>query len=77
MKQDRIMANIFPEQFRDKFFGEKLGNHSELHSLSGGTDHDELDELNIFGKAPLAEFYPAASVIFADIVGFTVSFHCI
>lgn len=70
------MANIFPEQFRDKLFGSRQGNNdSEMQSISGGTIHDELDGPDIFGKAPLAEFYPAASVIFADIVGFTVSSH--
>ena len=69
------MANIFPEQFRDKLFGSRQGNDSDLQSFSGATIQDELDGPDIFGKAPLAEFYPAASVIFADIVGFTVSLH--
>lgn len=71
IRQDKIMSNVFPAQFRDKLYGLRNEN-SEGQSFSG-TGNDDLDSPDIFGKTPLAEFYPAASVIFADIAGFTVS----
>ena len=64
IRQDKIMANVFPSNIRDRMLLDD-GRHND------NSDTDLLDDNNIFGSAPLAELYPSATIVFADIVGFT------
>jgi Adenylate and Guanylate cyclase catalytic domain len=68
IRQDKIVANMFPSAIRDRLYG----NHNMNKSSPDGLMLDDDDEnREIFGSAALAELYPSVTVIFADIVGFT------
>jgi len=71
IRQDKIVLNTFPKAIRDKLYKDK--NYDDQRSrgsqsqLSGFNTSDN----DIFGSGQIAELYPSATVIFADIVGFT------
>jgi hypothetical protein len=69
IRQDKIVANIFPSAIRDRLYGDhSMGNKSSPDALMLD---DFGDNREIFGSAALAELYPSVTVIFADIAGFT------
>jgi hypothetical protein len=69
IRQDKIVANMFPTAIRDRLYGD----HAMGKTNPDGSMLDDNDEENreIFGSAALAELYPSVTVIFADIAGFT------
>jgi hypothetical protein len=69
IRQDKIVANMFPSAIRDRLYG----NHStgNKNSPDGLMLDDFGENREIFGSAALAELYPSVTVIFADIAGFT------
>jgi len=103
MEQHRVVADMFPEQYRDRLFANKnnnnniggagdaggvvgggiIGKHSDHknnmggdgnHSSSGGglMSFEQIEATeNHQNSAPIADLFPSATVIFADISGFT------
>eukprot|EP00980_Cylindrotheca_fusiformis_P023101 scaffold10116_cov127-Cylindrotheca_fusiformis.AAC.3 len=75
MRQDKIVANVFPTAIRDRLYQSQL-NQSKRNTPNSGFqgDFEELDfegDSNISGGAPLADLFPSITVVFADIAGFT------
>lgn len=69
IKQDRIVADVFPSAIRDRLYGNldnenQLKTSSKTFDLLGYEDSEDAD-------APLADLFPNTTVIFADIAGFT------
>ena len=71
----RIVASLFPKNIRDQILnddgdlkhGGVLGAKHNLKSfMSGG-----IDQSSILSQMPIADLYPEATVMFADISGFT------
>eukprot|EP00980_Cylindrotheca_fusiformis_P013555 scaffold3456_cov112-Cylindrotheca_fusiformis.AAC.1 len=73
MKQDRIVADVFPTAIRDRLYE----NHADGADLGGEDEaivvHNSFvsKSSSISGSAPLAELFPSVTVVFADLVGFT------
>ena len=71
IRQDKIVLNTFPKAIRDQLYRDSnQDERSKGSNQSQSTLFNNFDN-NIFGSGQLAELYPSASVIFADIVGFT------
>jgi hypothetical protein len=68
IRQDKIVSNTFPKAIRDKLYRDSPQNRDE-----GSHSQNTLSnsENTLFGSVQLAELYPSATVVFADIVGFT------
>jgi class 3 adenylate cyclase len=74
-QSNAIVSDVFPDAFRDRMFEQnnaertyKKKQNSMVHDkalIADGQYHGHL------GTRPVAELYPDATVIFADIVGFT------
>jgi len=72
IQQDKIVSNVFPTAIRDRMYqAENDGNKDNLILPPTGLDPDDFHNPEIFGEAPIAEIYPSATVVFADIAGFT------
>eukprot|EP00980_Cylindrotheca_fusiformis_P003027 scaffold703_cov131-Cylindrotheca_fusiformis.AAC.4 len=79
MRQDKIVANIFPTAIRDRLYQNQEEHNKQKRSKSlhqddfngSFADLDYERGPNIFGSAPVADLFPSITVIFADIVGFT------
>eukprot|EP00980_Cylindrotheca_fusiformis_P020733 scaffold7744_cov90-Cylindrotheca_fusiformis.AAC.4 len=79
MRQDKIVANVFPTAIRDRLYQSqerqmkgKVGRHSEHGDFDDGFDIPDYDgDSHISGSAPMADLFPSVSVVFADIAGFT------
>eukprot|EP00980_Cylindrotheca_fusiformis_P001367 scaffold343_cov94-Cylindrotheca_fusiformis.AAC.3 len=75
MRQDKIVANVFPTAIRNRLYQsqQKQKNNRDLQ----GDLNDDFEEMDfegnsgISGDAPLADLFPSVTVVFADIVGFT------
>eukprot|EP00980_Cylindrotheca_fusiformis_P021223 scaffold8157_cov104-Cylindrotheca_fusiformis.AAC.2 len=73
MRQDKIVANVFPTVIRDRLYQSQEKQQQRRH----GDFNDSLDILdidgdsNISGSSPMADLFPSVTVIFADIAGFT------
>jgi hypothetical protein len=61
MRQEKIVSNTFPKAIRDKVYRNTL-LPKDINSLSQNT---------LANAGQIAELYPSATVVFADIVGFT------
>eukprot|EP00980_Cylindrotheca_fusiformis_P014462 scaffold3860_cov116-Cylindrotheca_fusiformis.AAC.4 len=79
MRQDKIVANVFPTNIRDRLYqnqAKQKKNRGE-RKLGDGEFNDGFDDFgfegdsHISGSAPLADLFPSISVVFADIAGFT------
>eukprot|EP00980_Cylindrotheca_fusiformis_P012044 scaffold2859_cov101-Cylindrotheca_fusiformis.AAC.2 len=76
MRQDKIVANVFPTNIRDRLYQSQQKQKSS-RDLQRGIFNDSLEDLafegdsHISGSAPLADLFPSITVIFADIAGFT------
>jgi len=68
IRQDKIVLNTFPKAIRDKLYRDSSGN--DLDHSGHATSPDNSED-NIFGSGQIADLYPCATVVFADIVGFT------
>eukprot|EP00980_Cylindrotheca_fusiformis_P017709 scaffold5563_cov94-Cylindrotheca_fusiformis.AAC.2 len=79
MRQDEIVANVFPTAIRNRLYQSQerqgkahRGKHAEHGDLKTGFEAPEFEEgPYISGSAPMADLFPNVSVVFADIVGFT------
>eukprot|EP00980_Cylindrotheca_fusiformis_P000217 scaffold45_cov69-Cylindrotheca_fusiformis.AAC.1 len=79
MRQDKIVANVFPTNIRDRLYQNqaKQKKHRAAKKFEHGEFNDCLDDLDFEGdshisaSAPLADLFPSISVVFADIAGFT------
>eukprot|EP00980_Cylindrotheca_fusiformis_P014460 scaffold3860_cov116-Cylindrotheca_fusiformis.AAC.2 len=79
MKQDKIVANVFPTNIRDRLYQsqEKQKKHRSTRDVQQGDFNDSFEDFgfegdsHISGSAPLADLFPSISVVFADIAGFT------
>eukprot|EP00980_Cylindrotheca_fusiformis_P018347 scaffold5995_cov113-Cylindrotheca_fusiformis.AAC.3 len=79
MRQDKIVANVFPTAIRDRLYQSQ--ENKDKHKSNLNVEHDgfndsfgELDfegDSNLSGSAPLADLFPSITVLFADIAGFT------
>eukprot|EP00980_Cylindrotheca_fusiformis_P017710 scaffold5563_cov94-Cylindrotheca_fusiformis.AAC.3 len=70
MRQDEIVANVFPTAIRNRLYQsqDKQGNgNGEQSDFNTDFEGGSL----IPGSAPMADLFPNVSVVFADIVGFT------
>lgn len=76
IRQEKIVSMVFPKVIRDNFYRDS--NHTRT-SHTKSMEWDEIDESVrsvssnpiLRSKKQLAELYPSATVVFADIVGFT------
>eukprot|EP00980_Cylindrotheca_fusiformis_P008035 scaffold1710_cov120-Cylindrotheca_fusiformis.AAC.1 len=71
-KQDMIVANVFPSAIRDRLY-QAQGNALQQRQMVGQSKpvvgfKSSKDKTT---AAPLADFFPNTSVVFADIAGFT------
>ena len=74
-KTHQIVASLFPKNIRDQILNDDgelrqngvLGAKNTLKSFVNGG----MDQHQIFGQMPIADLYPEATVMFADIAGFT------
>eukprot|EP00980_Cylindrotheca_fusiformis_P008997 scaffold1926_cov108-Cylindrotheca_fusiformis.AAC.1 len=73
MKQDRIVADVFPTAIRDRLYENQtknmvvVGDDEPLgldNSFVGKSSRND-------GSAPLAELFPSVTLVFADLVNFT------
>eukprot|EP00980_Cylindrotheca_fusiformis_P018348 scaffold5995_cov113-Cylindrotheca_fusiformis.AAC.4 len=79
MRQDKIVANVFPTAIRDRLYHrqENKNKHKSNRNLQQDGFNDSFSDLafdagsSISGSAPLADLFPNITVIFADIAGFT------
>eukprot|EP00980_Cylindrotheca_fusiformis_P008513 scaffold1807_cov140-Cylindrotheca_fusiformis.AAC.5 len=76
LRQDKIVANVFPTAIRDRLYKSQrnLGDYTDLPNSGFNDGFEELDfegDSNISGAAPLADLFPSVTVVFADIAGFT------
>jgi len=77
IRQDQIVSNIFPSEFRDRLYGDnKQFDGSDIDGNENGAENRKMlsnlfGQDEIFGQAPMAELYTNVSVVFADITGFT------
>ena len=69
IQQDKIVLNTFPKAIRDKLYKDAKDEFNDSGKLSVYETNNTDD--NIFGSRQLADLYPNATVVFADIVGFT------
>ncbi|CAB9511970.1 Receptor-type guanylate cyclase gcy [Seminavis robusta] len=60
-KSNRIVSSLFPSTVKKRLF------EGDDNNDNGGA----LDVTGVHSSKPLADFFPAATVLFADIVGFT------
>lgn len=76
-----IVANLFPENVRERLLRgaevqnsiQKKANGRKTGGLSGSAKHsfDPLSSEGLFGSKPIADFHPEATLMFADLKGFT------
>eukprot|EP00980_Cylindrotheca_fusiformis_P017838 scaffold5650_cov121-Cylindrotheca_fusiformis.AAC.6 len=78
MKQDRIVADVFPTAIRDRLYENQTNADGDDADLVGdnnrplGLDNSFVRKASTMdGSAPLAELFPSVTVVFADLVGFT------
>eukprot|EP00980_Cylindrotheca_fusiformis_P023103 scaffold10116_cov127-Cylindrotheca_fusiformis.AAC.5 len=75
MRQDKIVANVFPTAIRDRLYQsqhKKKNNRDLQGDLNDSFKEIDFEENSgISGDAPLADLFPSVTVVFADIVGFT------
>eukprot|EP00980_Cylindrotheca_fusiformis_P029602 scaffold23587_cov122-Cylindrotheca_fusiformis.AAC.1 len=75
VRQDKIVANVFPTAIRDRLYQsqQKQKNNRDLQGdLNDGFEEIDFEgESGISGAAPLADLFPSITVVFADIAGFT------
>ena len=69
IRQDKIVSDMFPTAIKDKLYNQQGSNKGGFNF----TDEDGMEcEAGLCGEDnALAELYPAVTVVFADIVGFT------
>lgn len=78
-RSNAIVSSLFPKSIQDRLLREGSKNPNKAHAFasdkkriasfltgSNGTDEEEEDDLN-----PIADLFPHATVMFADIAGFT------
>ena len=71
----QIVASLFPKNIREQI----LNDNGEIHQggLLGAKNNlksfvrSGMSENQVFGQMPIADMYPEATVLFADISGFT------
>ena len=75
IRQDKIVLNTFPKAIRDKLYNDAANLQDDSAKLSSMINSNSNRSLNNSNGAlfsgQLAELYPSATVVFADIVGFT------
>jgi class 3 adenylate cyclase len=75
MQTDTIVSALFPENVRDRLYNQSsaIGEHAPSHSpMTGqGTFLSGSVKASVFGSEPIADLYPACTVLFLDIANFT------
>jgi len=71
IRQDKIVLNTFPKAIRDKLYRDSQHLRDDMDSGKGSQSTTNNSDDPIFGSGQLADLYPSATVVFADIVGFT------
>ena len=74
-----IVASLFPENVRDRLIeGAQAQNEEENNKLTfrntdkkPSTSVDQHSSEGLFGSKPIADFHPEATLMFADLVGFS------
>jgi hypothetical protein len=70
-----IVSSIFPKQVVGRLMSDPIqGNATKLRSLihhKDGMEQNTLEGDTDIGKAPIADLFPEATVMFADVQGFT------
>ena len=69
VRQDKIVSNLFPTAIRDRLY--ESNSAEDLRQRKADIDPDDFDNNEIFSASPLADLFPAVTVVFADISGFT------
>lgn len=72
-KSSAVVNSMFPEAVRDRLLNdddEKEKKRAKgVHFMNTGMNPGGADK----SSAPIADFYPDTTILFADLVGFTVS----
>jgi Adenylate and Guanylate cyclase catalytic domain len=76
MRTNAIVSSIFPEQVRDRLEAEALqGTTTKLRGYLSSPDQDaDMDDAKgilRYKTKPIADFFASATVLFADVEGFT------
>jgi len=71
IQQDKIVSNLFPVHLKDRLYGLEIGGGIDAkRNTTASLGSDSTDIFN-YDDAPLADLFLDATVIFADISGFT------
>eukprot|EP00980_Cylindrotheca_fusiformis_P023702 scaffold10816_cov85-Cylindrotheca_fusiformis.AAC.1 len=71
MRQDKIVANVFPAAIRDRLYAQAKPSGKREKETDPYSLDDLVADSNDLAPAPLADLFPSVSVVYADIVGFT------
>lgn len=78
VRTDAIVSSLIPEQFRDQLYGnEEETKKNKHHGFQVQASKDRLKNFvagfdeGLVRSKPVADLFPSATVMFADIVGFT------
>lgn len=80
-QSSEIVSSLFPSNVRDRLYAERektgfLDKKQKLRNFLAGENIDMQEEVEdtaeyAYGSKPIADLFPATSIIFADLVGFT------
>jgi hypothetical protein len=70
-RSNAIVSSLFPSNVRDRLLADQDGGHKHKNLQGFLSGRDDTSDDQIFKTAPIAEFYPETTILFADIAGFT------
>lgn len=74
-RSNEILSSMFPSQVRDRLYAEterrKTVDSKSKSSLDDKIGDAETTDAEFYKSKPIADLFPATTILFADIVGFT------
>jgi len=71
IRQDKIVSNLFPSHLKDRLYGLEIGGGIDVNKANALSLGSSATDFSDHDDAPLADLFLDATVIFADISGFT------